>query len=92
MSLTYDLSMNVKLTPELERVVQEKVDSGLYSDQSEVVREGLRLLIQRDREHGDTREVLRRSLARGLEEANAGLSEPGEEVFARLRANLESRL
>jgi antitoxin ParD1/3/4 len=40
--------MNVSLTPELERLVNEKVDSGLYQTASEVVREALRLLKDRD--------------------------------------------
>jgi putative addiction module CopG family antidote len=40
--------MNVSLTPQLDRFIEEKVESGLYSSQSEVVREGLRLLIHRD--------------------------------------------
>ena len=42
--------MNVSLTPELERLVNEKVRSGLYQTASEVVREALRLLKQRDDE------------------------------------------
>jgi antitoxin ParD1/3/4 len=42
--------MNVSLTPELEKLVSEKVRSGLYQTASEVVREALRLLKQRDDE------------------------------------------
>ena len=42
--------MNVSLTPELEELVNEKVRSGLYHTASEVVREALRLLKQRDDE------------------------------------------
>ena len=42
--------MNVSLTPELEELVNEKVRSGLYQTASEVVREALRLLKQRDNE------------------------------------------
>ena len=42
--------MNVSLTPELEELVNEKVRSGLYQTASEVVREALRLLKQRDDE------------------------------------------
>lgn len=38
------LIMNVSLTPELERFVQEKVACGLYSSASEVIRESLRLM------------------------------------------------
>lgn len=39
--------MNVLLTPELEKFIAEKVESGKYSSAEEVIREGLRLL----REH-----------------------------------------
>jgi putative addiction module CopG family antidote len=42
--------MNVSLTPELEEMVNEKVRSGLYQTASEVVRDALRLLKQRDDE------------------------------------------
>jgi antitoxin ParD1/3/4 len=42
--------MNVSLTPELEALVNEKVRGGLYQTASEVVREALRLLKQRDDE------------------------------------------
>ena len=40
--------MNVSLTPELERYIRRKVESGLYSNASEVVREALRLLVGRE--------------------------------------------
>jgi antitoxin ParD1/3/4 len=40
--------MNVSLTPELEKLVANKVSSGRYTSASEVVREALRLLEQHD--------------------------------------------
>lgn len=40
--------MNVSLTPELEQYIRRKVESGLYSNASEVVREALRLLVGRE--------------------------------------------
>lgn len=40
--------MNVSLTPALEKFVRERVESGLYGNASEVIREALRLMIQRD--------------------------------------------
>ena len=42
--------MNVSLTPELEKLVKDRVRGGLYQTASEVVREALRLLKQRDDE------------------------------------------
>lgn len=40
--------MNVSLTPELEQYIRRKVESGLYSNASEVVRDALRLLVGRE--------------------------------------------
>ena len=40
--------MNVSLTPELENYVRRKVASGLYSNASELIREALRLLVERE--------------------------------------------
>ena len=40
--------MNVSLTPELERLVSRRVASGRYGSASEVVREALRLLEERE--------------------------------------------
>ena len=41
--------MNVSLTPRLHEYVRRKVACGLYKNASEVFREGLRLMIERDR-------------------------------------------
>jgi antitoxin ParD1/3/4 len=41
--------MNVNLTPQLETMVRQKVETGLYNNASEVVREALRLMEERDR-------------------------------------------
>jgi putative addiction module CopG family antidote len=40
--------MNVSLTAELEKYVRRKVASGLYNNASEVIREALRLLLERE--------------------------------------------
>lgn len=42
--------MNVSLTPELAKLVDEKVATGMYGSASEVIREALRLLDERDGE------------------------------------------
>jgi len=60
--------MNVSLTPELEQLVNDKVKSGLYQTASEVIREALRLLRQRDQQYGSLRRDVRagfRALERG---------------------------
>jgi antitoxin ParD1/3/4 len=60
--------MNVSLTPGLELLIRQKVDSGYYNNASEVVREALRLLEARDRE----REWLRGKMADSAEQIRRG--------------------
>lgn len=59
--------MNISLTPRLEAMIREKVESGLYNNSSEVVREALRLMERQDRQ-----EQLRAAIAVGLEEFERG--------------------
>ncbi|MGA2938343.1 MAG: type II toxin-antitoxin system ParD family antitoxin [Syntrophobacteraceae bacterium] len=63
--------MNVSLTPQLEELVKKKVDSGLYGSASEVMREALRLLEERDRIHALHIEELRAEIRKGLESGEA---------------------
>lgn len=42
--------MGISLSPDLERLIAEKVSSGRYQSADEVVREGLELLEQRENE------------------------------------------
>ena len=67
--------MNISLTAELERLVTQKVESGLYVSVSEVVREALRLLQERDQVRDLRREQLRVAIAKGMSELDAGLGE-----------------
>jgi putative addiction module CopG family antidote len=60
--------MNISLTPELEKFVAAKVESGLYNNASEVVREGLRLL----KEHDEIRLKWREQIERGWLQAQLG--------------------
>jgi antitoxin ParD1/3/4 len=63
--------MNVSLTPQLEDLVQKKVASGLYGSASEVMREALRLLEERDRVHAIRLEELRTEIRKGLDSGPA---------------------
>ena len=64
--------MNVSLTTRLEDLVKQKVKSGLYTSSSEVVREALRLLDERDRLRNIQLGELREAIQEGLESAPAG--------------------
>jgi antitoxin ParD1/3/4 len=64
--------MNISLTPPLEALVQEKVASGLYNNASEVVREALRLMHERDQRDAVRLERLRTEAAAGFEALERG--------------------
>lgn len=83
--------MNVNLTPELEALVQSKVKSGLYNNQSEVVREALRLLAEQDELRRAHLERLRTSLATGLEQADRGELVDGPAAVEAMRERLRGR-
>ncbi|MGB9147463.1 MAG: type II toxin-antitoxin system ParD family antitoxin [Acidobacteriaceae bacterium] len=86
--------MNVSLTPELEKFVQDKVESGRYTSASEVVREALRLMEKRDLRLAEREEALKAfqaELDRRIAELDRGEGIPADEVFAELRAHSQER-
>jgi antitoxin ParD1/3/4 len=60
------VGMNVNLTPQLEELVRSKVATGMYTSASEVVREALRLMDERDRLRAARLEQLREDIREGL--------------------------
>ncbi len=64
--------MNVSLTPELEKLVNDKVKSGRYNSASEVVREGLRLLQDQDELRRIRTDELRREIMLGVDQIRKG--------------------
>lgn len=83
--------MNVHLGPVLEEFVQQLIASGYYQSQSEVVRDGLRLL----KEQQDIRQArlveLRKEITIGSKEIDQGKLHGGEEVFAEIRKTNAAR-
>jgi len=65
-------TMNVSLTPQLESLVKEKVATGMYNSVSEVVREALRLLSERDSLQAMKLEALRQDIAQGIDSLDKG--------------------
>lgn len=64
--------MSITLTDTLEARIRDKVQSGAYRTEAEVVDESLRLLEERDRRQ----EALRHDIQLGLEDIADGRSEP----------------
>lgn len=65
-------SCRVELTDHHQALVGELVGSGRYKDVAEVLREGLRLLERREREHGARLALLRQRLERAEAEVAVG--------------------
>jgi len=62
-----DFSMNVNLTPHFETFVQAQIETGRYTNASEVIRDSLRLL----EEHQQLHEAKVRDLRAALEEGES---------------------
>jgi antitoxin ParD1/3/4 len=75
--------MNISLTPELEQYVNGKVQGGMYHSASEVIREGLRLLKEKDELHQRKLEELRREIQIGIDQADQGQVKPLTDEFVR---------
>lgn len=77
--------MNVSLTPELEKYIQAKVETGRYTSASEVVREALRLLEQKEQEREKALKEFQAELDRRIDSLDRGEGIDGEEFFADLK-------
>ena len=63
---------NVNLTDHFDQFIEARVTSGRFSNASEVVREGLRLLEQREQENKAKLKWLRTAVKQGLDEIERG--------------------
>jgi antitoxin ParD1/3/4 len=77
--------MNVSLTPELEDLVAQKVESGRYTSASEVIREALRLLEEQDQLRQNRLSAVRQKIDRGLAQLDGGEGIPADQAQSRLR-------
>ncbi len=80
--------MNISLTPELEDFVKKKIESGLFQDPIEVIREGLLLLREVDEINQKKLDDLRKEIAIGIEQIKNGQVAPLNiaDTLARVRA------
>ena len=83
--------MNVHLTPKLEQFVQAEVRSGRYNSVSEVVREALRLMEQKDELRTIQLQELRKRMDKGLAQAERGEGVDGEIFMQGLLEDLDAR-
>ena len=78
------MAVSADLGDVLEGFVTKLVASGRYNSKSEVLREGVRLIQERETRLA----ALDASIARGLADADAGRTKPSSDVFDRLEAKL----
>ena len=71
----------------LESYVDGLVKSGRYHSKSEILREGVRLVQEREARLA----ALDQAIARGLADAEAGRTKPAAEVFDRLEAKYRAQ-
>lgn len=74
--------ISADLGQQLESFVARLVETGRYNSKSEVLREGIRLIQDREARLA----ALDASIARGLADADSGRTRPAEKVFDRLEA------
>jgi antitoxin ParD1/3/4 len=84
------MGMNINLTPHLEGMVRQKVESGLYTSASEVVREALRLMDEQDNLRAAKLEQLRQDIRAGIDSGPAAEWNP-EQVKQAGRARRQSK-
>lgn len=77
--------MNISLTPQLECFLKQKVETGMYHSVSEVVREALRLLEERDALAVVKRDALRQDIQAGLASLDAGKAKPLDVAAIKVR-------
>ena len=73
-------TMNISLTPQLEKLVQDRVKSGRYTSASEVIREALRLMENRDRALEQGSAQLQSDVQEGLRDLEAGRASPFDDA------------
>lgn len=80
----------MSLTPHLQQIIGVQLASGRYATASEVIREGLRLVEERDRRLA--LDELRAKIDLGWQQSERGERGDGEAVFADMRAKLKAKL
>lgn len=80
--------MNISLTEELEQFVNAKVNSGMYTSASEVIRESLRLLLTYEDLQSQRIKQLNQVIEVGLEQLNAGNKVPAKDSYDKLKKKI----
>ncbi len=81
--------MTVHLTPEEERLIRSKIETGRYNSATEVVGDALRLLEEHDRLQQVRMQEVRRKIQDGWDSLRHGEGTDGEQFMSELSAGLD---
>ena len=84
--------MNVSVGKDFEEFVKSKVASGDYASVSEVVRDGLRLLKEKEQILEARLQSLRGEIQKGIDQADNGEFLDGQDVMDELHQLLKSKI
>ena len=90
MSIMAGTQITVTLSPELGAFIEERVAAGRFATAGEAVREGLRLLEEREQGREAVLAELRDEIEFGVEQAKAGKLSDGRAFFEQLRQKIRS--
>jgi antitoxin ParD1/3/4 len=78
------MAISAELGETLEKIVADLVENGRYNSKSEVLREGVRLVQEREARFKE----LQAKIQVGIDDVEAGRVRPAEEVFDRVRGKI----
>ena len=81
--------MNISLTSELEHYIQDKVESGMYTSASEVIRESLRLMHTYDDIQKQRIAQLNQTINAGLDELDCGKRIEGKASYDKMKQKIK---
>lgn len=90
MAMARQATLNVSLTPTLEKYVRSKVASGRYESASEVIRESLRALQERERKEQLFWAGVRKKVGEAREDVAAGRVVDGEKAMEEILAEIDA--
>ena len=81
--------MNISLTPDLEKYVKAKVNGGLYTSASEVIRESLRIMHSFEDLQKKRIKELDDTIALAMKQIQRGQKVAGDESYKKMKAKIK---
>ncbi len=75
--------ISITLTPEMNRIIKQRVEAGDFASSSELIREALRVWQKQEDEHQERLASIRARIQRSIDDPRPSI--PAEEVFDRLK-------